>query len=145
MTSPIFSDADAKPRLFRWNGRIDVDELVDWVGRRDWTIPPDLLEFWAATGGGEAFESEVFPKPLVGKDDEDGVEHATTWRHSNGMLAGLIVFHEGLCYSAVRCQDQVYVSLDEEARITGQYRSFGEWYRQVLREEYAERYGLAPT
>jgi hypothetical protein len=143
MKSPILVDAQAHPRLFRWNGPIDPQILLQWAARHDCMVPPDLLDFWASTGGGEVFETEMFLKPLVSSADEDGVEHATISRERRGMPAGLVVFHEGLGSTAVRCADGAYVSLDFDSRIAGLYDSFDDWYVNVLRSEYGERYRLA--
>jgi len=143
MKRPILVDAQANPRLFRWNGPIDPQMLLQWAARHDYRVPPDLLDFWASTGGGEVFETEMFLKPLVSSADEDGVEYATISHQRRGIPPGLVVFHEGLGSTAVRCADGVYVSLDFDSRIAGLYDSFDDWYVNVLRSEYAERYGLA--
>ena len=126
----------------QWNGPVAPDQLFAWGLQRGWNIPSDLSEFWTLTGGGVIFETEALLKPIVPASDDSGVEHATDSLKSRGMPGGLFVFHEGLCFSAVRYEDGAYVILDERAGVTGRYDSFGSWYVQVLRAEYAERYGL---
>lgn len=142
MRSSIFDDAHAKPHLFRWNGAIVSQRLADWSRKQSWRIPPDLSEFWARTGGGIVFETETLLKPIVGADDEKGVEQATDWLKGRGMPNGFFVIHEGLCLTVVRYEDGAYLTLDDRARIAGLYDSFDNWYVQVLRAEYGERYGL---
>lgn len=60
------------------------------------------------------------------------------------MPGGLLVFHEGLGFTAVRGGDGAYVSLDGDVRVRGEYADLDDWYTQVLRAEYAGKYGLPP-
>lgn len=142
MSLEIFADAQAQPHLFRWNGAIVPEELVAWGLQRGLRIPSDLLQFWAITGGGQIFETETLLKPIVAAHDESGVERATNWLKSRGLPSGMLVFHEGLCFTTVRYDDGAYLTLDQRARVAGLYESFDNWYVQVLRAEYAKRYGL---
>jgi hypothetical protein len=110
---------------------------------RGWTLPRDLLDFWTVTGGGEIFESEGFLPPLVSADGQEEIGQLTRWCQRRGLPNNFVVFHEGLGFTAVRCADQAYVSLDGDLRIAGEYPTLEQWYVDVLRREYAERYGLA--
>ena len=143
MNSLILEDAQRAPQLFLWNGPVGRRAIDEWVALRGWTIPADLLELWTITGGGEIFESERFLPPLVSRDGQEEVAQVTQWCQDRGMPADLVVFHEGLGFTAVRCLDGAYVSFDSELRAGGEYTSLERWYSEVLRAEYAERYGLA--
>ena len=90
------------------------------------------FEFWATTGGGEIFETETLFKPLVPSAAEEGVEFATDWHTHRGMPLGLVVFHEGLEVSAVRCTDGMYLTLGADAQIARQFRSFEEDRKSVV-------------
>jgi hypothetical protein len=53
-----------------------------------------------------------------------------------------VVFHQGLGYTAVRLSDGAYISFDGNLTPYGQYPNLEQWYISVLRDEYAQRYGL---
>ena len=142
--SLILSDAQLAPDLFRWNGPIDRHRLVDWMEGRGWVLPSDLLDLWASTGGGEIFESENILPPLTTAAGENELDCVTDWCRTHGAPDGLVVFHQGLGYTAVRFADGAYLSLDGNSRVLDQHRSLEHWYLEVLRAEYGERYGL-PT
>jgi hypothetical protein len=141
---PLPFDARLLSSVFLWHGSIDHNEIAEWIRRRGWLIPKDLIEFWAATGGGEIFESESVLRPLISPDGQEEVEQVTQWCVHRGMPPGLIVFHQGLGFTATRSGDGMYVSLDTNFRISGLYSSLDKWYVKVLRAEYAARYGLPP-
>jgi hypothetical protein len=144
MSLAILSDAQVKPRLYRWYGPIDRQHLLDWSARLGWALPADLIEFWTVTGGGQVFETEEFPRPLSRSNDQDSVEVVTQLCRRQGMPAGLVVVHEGLGRTVVRCEDGAYLSLGDDFVIAARFESFNDWYSQVLRAEYWERYGLPP-
>jgi hypothetical protein len=143
MSSLILNDAQAAPRVFLWNGPVDHEEIKQWIARRGWVIPPDLLELWTITGGGEIFESERILRPLISRDGQEEVAQVTSWCQERGLPSGLVVFHEGLGFTAVRCSHGAYVSLDSRFSVTGEYESLDGWYAEVLRAEYGPRYGLS--
>lgn len=142
MTSLILEDAQRAAALFLWRGPVGRRAIEKWVAQRGWKIPGDLLEFWTMTGGGEIFEGEKFLAPLISPRGEEEIAQVTEWCQSRGMPSGHVVFHEGLGFTAVRCDDGTYVSFDGELRTAGEYTSLEQWYSEVLRAEYAERYGL---
>jgi hypothetical protein len=145
VNSLILGDALFAPGLFLWNGPVDRLELDRWIALRGWAVPADLLEFWTTTGGGEILESESFLRPLVSPDGEDEMARVTSWCEQRGMPGGLVVFHEGLGFTSIRLRDQAYISFDSSVRVLGEYKSLDHWYAEVLRAEYAERYGLPPS
>lgn len=144
MKSAILADAQAAPDLFRWNGPIERRQIEEWVVRHNWVIPADLLEFWTTTGGGEILETERFLPPLVSANGEEEIPALTGWCRDRSMPEGLVVFHEGFGFSAIRCVDGAYVWLDPDVRLGGEYRSLDDWYSHVLRAEYATQYRLPP-
>jgi hypothetical protein len=142
MNGLILNDADRSPDVFQWNGPVDRGAIDKWVKSHGWKIPEDLLDLWTITGGGEIFESERFLPPLASTDGRDEIVMVTRWCLRHGLPESLVVFHEGLGFTAVRCLDGAYVSIDGDLRISGEYRSLERWYVDVLRREYAERYCL---
>jgi hypothetical protein len=145
MSNIILSDAQARPDLFSWNGSVDRIKIASWLEERRWSVPADLLGFWAATGGGTVFETERLLAPArAGASSVDEMLELTTWLQKRGLPSGLAVFHQGLGFTAVRAVDAAYVSLDSGARVVGEASSFDQWYTSVIRSEYAYRYDL-PT
>lgn len=143
MKGLILEDAQRAPQLFLWKGSVDRRAIDEWVALHGWKIPSDLRELWTLTGGGEIFESERFLVPLLSQSGDEEIAQVTEWCQNRGIPSGLVVFHEGLGFTAVRCDDGAYVSFDSDLRAAGEYTSLDQWYSEVLRKEYAERYGLA--
>jgi SMI1/KNR4 family protein SUKH-1 len=143
----ILRDAATASHLFMWNGPIDRRRVDRWVEGHGWRLPEDLLEFWSVTGGGEMFETETMLRPL--RSDDDGREEildVTNWlRTAKGFQENLLVFHQGLAYTAIRPADGRYFCQDAHGRILGEFGTLEDWYIRVIREEYAERYGLPPV
>lgn len=137
----LLHDAAMKPHVFRWNNPVSAMAIADWLTKRQWTVPADLRQFWAETGGGEAFETEKFLTPIRDVHDDESVEQATACAARQGAPAGLVIFHQGLGLSGVRMADSVYIWLQDN-KVIGEYSSLDEWYLAVLRSEYAKRYGL---
>ena len=88
------------------------------------------------------FETERVLRPLPVANDEDEIATLTAWCRERGMPSGHVVFHEGFRYTAIRCTDGAYVSFDGEVQMCGEYISLDHWYTQLLRSEYASKYGL---
>jgi hypothetical protein len=144
MTCLILEDARKVPALFIWNGPVERRDIDEWSARHGWVIPEDLLQFWTSTGGGEVLESETFLRPLVSAGGHEEVAEVTRWCRNRGLPDGVVVFHEGLGFTGVRCRDGVYLSFDSGLRAAGQYSSLDHWYTQFLRAEYGPRYGFPP-
>lgn len=107
-------------------------------------MPSDLFDLWLKTGGGEIFESEMLLHPLEAPLDEDSVDWAERHHRDRGLPEGLLPFHEGGCgLSVIRLRDGRYLNLDPQSyQERSSHGSFDDWYCRVLREEFAERYGL---
>lgn len=143
MTSQIKRDAVVRPDLFIWHGAVALEEVQRFLGHLGWRIPAELQEFWAETGGGDLFETETLLKirgdPSLGDDLLAANEHF----QALGLPIGLRVFHTGLGISAIREVDGHYLLLDPKSfHVVGIFPTFDQWYRSVLRSEYAVRYGL---
>jgi hypothetical protein len=124
---------------------VNAERLDEWIHERGWALPKDLVDLWAATGGGQILDSEVLLPPLPASGVEDDVATSTRHYRSKGMPASYVVFHAGACgLSAIRLADRQYVQLDaKEFRELGEYDSLEAWYAEVVRAEFWERYGLA--
>ena len=143
MTSRILIDAAARPDLFFWNGPISDSVLHAWLAQQKYVLPDDLFAFLAATGGGDAFETETFLGPYGHADLGDDLVGANQALRSEGMPEGLLAFHRGLVVSALELKSSAYITL-ESRRFTPELRfgSFEEWYAGTLRSWYGKRYGL---
>jgi hypothetical protein len=139
--SQLLADAALRPDLYRWHGALDSRWLDAWFGARLVVIPPDLVEFYAITGGGEVFESEDILSPCPGPE---GIDDWTAHFRSDGMRSGLLVFHRGAWVSAIDTTSGSLVVL-QELRNAGRATTLDEWYRNWIRREFADRYGLPPV
>ncbi len=92
------------------------------------------------------FESETILRPEIDGTDGEGVEMMNEFLRSKGLPAQYLVFSTGAFLSAVRQSDGHIVWLGDDNGYTErlEFGSLEEWYRQLVRAEYAERYGLAP-
>lgn len=141
----ILQDAEQWPMAFGWFGPIPQAEIQDWLHRNRVTLPSDLTTLWAKTGGGDAFESETILRPTVASVPNAG--YVSDDIESENQLpaapsGGLLIFHRGAFLSAIRLEDQVFVTLGDNHEIKNQYRSLDEWYVNTLRAEFGPRYGL---
>ena len=146
MSKRIFSDAEARPDLFLWNKSIDRSSLKEWLAENRWQIPDDLFLFWRETGGGDIYETETIFGPVGDADLGEDVLEINEELREEGMPEDFLVFHQGTGgLSAVRLSDGQYLQLSEDNfSESGTYSSLEEWYDRVIRDEYADRYGLAP-
>jgi len=146
MSKQIFSDTEARPDLFLWNGSVNHSFLKEWLSENHWQIPDDLFSFWQETGGGDIYETETIFGPAGDADLGEDVLEINEELRNRGMPEEFLVFHQGTGgLSAVRFSDGQYVQLSEDDfSESGTYSSLEEWYDRVLRNEYADRYGLDP-
>lgn len=143
----LLEDAARCPKLFEWFGAIPKPEIDDWLERSRLVLPPDLLEFWQVTGGGDIFETETILRPTVPSAPNssfvaDDIESANAAHTTAGSPHGLYIFQEGAFLSAVRLRDQEFVTLTKKYVVEASFRSLNEWYVHTLRAEFGERYGL---
>ena len=141
----LLQDSSALPEVFLWNGAVAEQALRSVASTNGWRIPPDLLAFWRATGGGWIFETEhlLSPIPAIGSSDDVGA--ATKWYQEAGLMDGLITIHQGLGLTAVSLASARYLYFDnvvQPSKVLGEYASMNQWYVATLRSEYAARYGL---
>jgi hypothetical protein len=145
MMEPLLQNDEAqRPDLFHWHGSLDKGVVEEWLSRQHVTLPDDLVELWVRTGGGDLFETETILAPMSQNEDERA-DVVNRELRNRGLPERYFVFHVGLGgLSAVRLTDGVYLQLDDSDFVeTGLYVSLEDWYRRVLRAEYAVRYGLA--
>lgn len=139
----LFQDASRRPELFVWNGAIEAGDLERWMRRASIRhAPPELVELWKQTGGGELFETESILGPRGAGPLDSSLEEANAHLRAKGLPNTHIVFHEGCCLCAFRQADGVIVELDDRFVEMGTFASFDDWYGFV-RAEFAERYGLS--
>lgn len=144
MTIALLDDAAKRPDLFNWNGAIGAQAVDRWLGERRLRAPDELRAVWAATGGGEIFESETILGPLADPALGDDVESVNEHLRGQGLSPDYLVFHAGIGgYTAVNQRDQSLAQIDPKTyQPAASFPTFDEWYLQVIRAEYAQSYGL---
>lgn len=136
----ILTDAASRPELFFWNGKIERAHLDSLLSEAGFSMPDDLAELLAVTGGGDFFESET----LLGPFSEQDVENLfwlNRWRWANGLNKNLLLFHEGVIPTAVDQATGEYLSIVGDAeKVVKRFPRFDDWYRDY-RRDFAESYG----
>lgn len=145
MSNQLILDSQQRPDLFSWYGAIPRKDLTEWCQVRGLFVPDDLMALLSETGGGDIFESETILGPLCGVETGDDCDSANAFHRGRGLPDGLWLFHVGFVLSAIRTNDGGYVVLTNEYRPIGFYRNLGEWYTEVVRPEFEERYRLRPA
>jgi hypothetical protein len=136
-------DRVSRPDLFDLFGKINPENLDAWLSERKLTVPDDLKEFWRETGGCDLFESETILGPFASSDLGDDVDGMNEYLWQKGMPKEWLAFHTGAWLSAVSMLSGEYATLREPSYDTVQkFRSLDDWYENLVREEYASRYGL---
>lgn len=138
MRLQILIDASYRPDLFHWIGPLQEAGVSTWLASRVQVLPDGLVDFYVANGGGEVFESEEILPP---DDGPYGIDRVTATFRSKDLPNDLVVFHTGTWVSVLEVGSGSILVLDNFAEI-GRTRSFDSWYRQWIRGEYFERYGL---
>lgn len=128
-------------------GAIPEAEVKNWLRHSELVLPPDLIELWQLTGGGDVFESETIFRPTVPSIPnscfvEDDIEGMNAGHTADGKPCGLYVFQQGLFLSAVRLSDQKFVTLTRNYVVEDSFPSLDEWYIRTLRAEFGQEYGL---
>ena len=142
MIDQILKDASERPQIFVWRGPLDLEKVNAWLSHNQVNIPPDLKELWIVTGGGDIFESETLLSPLE-TDPSYDIEAVNRFHWQSGLDKSLLIFHVGTWISAVRNEPPHFVSFslgDVEKKM--EFKDFDAWYRQTVRREFAQRYGL---
>jgi hypothetical protein len=143
----ILQDAERSPKPFQWFGAIPRSEIEEWLRRERLALPPDLIELWGITGGGDVFEETIL-RPTVRSVPnrgyvEDDIESANARHAAAGNPQGLYIFMDGAFLSAVRLRDQEFVTLTRNYVVENSFPSLDEWYIKTLRAEFGDRYGLS--
>lgn len=115
----ILEDAELRPALFVWNGGVERGRLRSWCERVGIArVPADLEAFWAATGGGDVFETET----ILGPDE--GVLHASERLWRAGFPSSYLVFWSSWSVGAFDAATLAYLDLDPETRSERRIDSF---------------------
>lgn len=142
----ILRDAARRPVLFHWFGAMSSLEIDDWFRASGLTrdqVPLDLPALWAATGGGDFFESETLLGPLGSPALGDDVLSVNRGLWEQGMPRRYLVISRGAYAVAVDMPSGRYLELSQDSwRPLATYTSFDEWYARGPRHEFAARYGL---
>lgn len=144
MITHLLRDAADRPDLFQWTEAIDAHALGAWAAKRDLHLHPDLVELLKRTGGGDLFETETLLRPFGGTSVGDNADEANEFHRKRGLPRDCWLFHSGIVLSAVRQPEGLLVVLSDDYRVSATFRTLDEWYLEVLRSEYGERYGLPP-
>jgi hypothetical protein len=139
----IFEDAAKRPDLFLWFGAIDPALLAQWLARHHLVVRDDLFELWTRTGGGDIFESETLLGPFGNEALGDDILGVNQYAHEQGLPANYLIFHTGIVRSAIRMSDRRIVTVVRaDHTVIAEFESLDRWYVDLLRSEFAERYGL---
>lgn len=143
MTLAVLGDYNEVPSAFAWTSPVAPEVLQRWLVRQEGpTIPEDLIALWREVGGGVLFESETILEPFASPLADD-IDAENLRFHGRGMRSALLVFHVGLCVSAIDQATGEYVELDYDSLAElSRFGSLDSWYRSVVRPEYGSRYGL---
>jgi hypothetical protein len=144
----LLQDAKHVPGVLHEFGAIPTAELREWLRQNALALPPDLIELWEVTGGGDIFDSETVFRPTVPSNPNtcfvrDDIEGWNAAHAAKGKPSGLYVFQQGAFLSAIRLSDQRFVTLTRDYTIEDSFGSLDDWYVRTLRAEFGERYGLA--
>lgn len=143
MSSPWDEDQASRPDLFVWRGPVARRALDQWAHERRLRLPQDLLRLWSTTGGGELFESETILAPFGDPALGDDVDSVNQLHHSKGLSSDYLVVHVGSALTVIRLEDGYWIVLDPKTYSTLRvFRTLDEWYRAIIRAEFADRYSL---
>jgi len=144
MIALMQADRERQPLLFFNFGPIDPEVLDRWLRERNLDIPDDLRELWCATGGCDIFESETILGPSGDPYLGDEVEGANEWYREQGMPARYLALCSG--FDGLLVLDLptgTYLRIAESSyEVYGTHDSLADWYQNVIRAEFAARYGL---
>ena len=143
MRLKVLRDFENLPTAFSWTGPIAPEVVERWLDQQaEWAIPADLVVLWRTVGGGDLFESETILEPFASASVGD-IDGQNEHLRSLGMPANFLAFHLGLCVSAIDQISEEVVQLDAESfHVQARFPGFDEWYRSLIRHEFAGRYGL---
>ena len=101
----LLRDGTAHPAVFRWNGAIPGRSCAAWLAGHRLALPYDFIVFLQSTGGGELFGSETLFGPFSRAAAGDDVLTANEGFRERGLSPDYVVFHRGVCASAIRLSD----------------------------------------
>lgn len=144
MTLALLDDSSEFPLPFDWRGPVDPAVLSDWLEQNPLWPTPELIELWLATGGGDFFESETILFPFGGHETGDNVVELNHYHHSRGLSDDFMLFYTGAFGLGVveKRTGDVVVLTEEDYRERFRFKSLDDLYLELIRPEFAERYGL---
>lgn len=147
MSEPLERDMKLNPLLFHLASGVDPTVLDAWLKEKGLVVPDDLRRFWERHGGGELFQSETVLSPTGDAALGDDVDGRNEHHRTLGMPTRFLVFQEGVFLSALDLVRGDYVELDLDGyAVKGRYRTFDDWYVDLVRKEFEWQYGLpSPT
>lgn len=148
MISLLLQDGRDPRGHFHWYGAIDEARLDEWLRENDLQgkLPEDLIALWAATGGGDYFESETILGPYGDSYHGEDVLGQREFLKGRGLASYLLPFATGVFMAAVDLRTRDIVSLDSRTlEVVETFPSVDEWYRNTARREFAPFYGLPPA
>ena len=147
----LLKDAQGRSQVFAQFGAIPLGEIETWMSSASLILPPDLVEFWSLTGGGDLFDDSATihrPTQTPASDgcflDGDDVDSLMQFCIERGMPKSYLAFASGIDLSVVRLTDQKFVTLDDAFEEIAVYSTFDEWYLATLRADFGDHYGLPP-
>jgi hypothetical protein len=139
----ILQDSLSNPGVFWWRGSpLSLDAIREWEAQGSLTVPEDLRQLWSLKGGADFFESETILQPFGG-EEYDRIIPASTVRWERGLDKNFCVLTTGCFETVFRKSDGAIFALDSDTVIsTKQFRDLDEWYRNAVRPQFADKYGL---
>lgn len=141
MINKILSDGASYPKLVTWIGAPNATSVDEWARSFQVESALDLVLLLKATGGGWLFETEIILPPF----ETEYLDYAevVNEKHSGlGLPSDLWIYHEGAWLSAYSRRTGLYCQLDGNYGTVTSYESMDRWYIELIRNEYAQRYGL---
>jgi hypothetical protein len=135
------SDVEDFSNVFNWKGPIASDAVNQFLVQEATQIPDDLHDLWLAKGSGDLFESEE----LYGPDgSEEDISVMQTLMSDEGLLTqNFVIFHRGTWLSAIDRDSGLITAFGAGlVPVAKPFRSLDQWYMQLIRPEFRERYGL---
>jgi hypothetical protein len=141
MMEKLITDSKSRPELFHWVGPTPRAIVDRWAALTGASLPPDLVFLWTSLGGGDLFETETILS--LAEAPPDGLVDAVSSRyHQAGLSRKKWVVHTGYVTTVVEGETGLVEVIGKGFEVLENYSSLEEWYEQVIRSEYADRYGL---
>ena len=128
-------DEATSPAAFHWRGRVEQESLDAAPAIEAFRPPLALRELWLRKGFGELYESEEILSPVQARE-------RVAWHAAHGLDRPGVLFYEGALGVAFAQPDGRIVTVGPIASEDRMSEDLLAWYRDVVRAEFANRYGL---